>query len=82
MVCIIASIAFSFYFVNIAMIPNWIKTKLKYPAGKRLKPLDCTVCLSVYIAAILYFFPTISEFIAIAFGSGITSNFIAWMTRK
>ena len=82
MLCIIASVVFSYYFVNIAMISNWIKTKLKYPAGKRLKPLDCTVCLSVYIAAILYFFPTISEFIAIAFGAGITSNLIAWMTKK
>jgi len=82
MVCIIASVVLSYFFVNIAMIPNWIKAKLKYPAGKRLKPLDCTVCLSVYIAAILYFFPTISEFIAIAFGAGITSNFIGWITRK
>lgn len=82
MVSIIAAVVFSYYFVNIAYIPNWIKSKLKYPAGKRLKPLDCPVCLSVYIAGILYFFPSVSEFIAVAFGAGIISNIIAWITKK
>lgn len=80
---LIASVLFCYYFIHVAMIPNLIKAKLKYPAGKRLKPLDCSVCLSVYVAAGLYFLPDVySELIAIAFGAGITSNLIGWLTRK
>jgi hypothetical protein len=80
---LIASVLFSWYFIHVALIPNWIKAKLKFPPGKRLKPLDCHVCLSVWVAAALYFLPyEISQFITIAFGAGITSNLIGWLTRK
>ena len=80
---LIASVLFSWYFIHVALIPNWIKARLKFPPGKRLKPLDCHVCLSVWVAAGLYFLPyEISQFINIAFGAGITSNLIGWLTRK
>jgi hypothetical protein len=82
MLILIAAVFFSFYFIEIAAIPNWIKAKLKFPKGKRLKPLDCFICLSVWVAAALYFFPEVAHFVAVIFGAGITSNVIAWMTRK
>jgi uncharacterized membrane protein len=68
---VLASFVFSYYFVNIAGIPHWIKNKLKYPWGKRLKPFDCVTCLSVWIALILFFTPVaIVKFIAIVFTAG------------
>jgi uncharacterized membrane protein len=68
---VLASFVFSYYFVNIAGIPSWIKKKLKYPWGKRLKPLDCVTCLSVWTAFVLFFTPVvIVKFIAVIFTAG------------
>lgn len=75
LIIIVASISFSYYFINIAGIPFWIKRKLNYTRWQRLKPLDCLTCLSVWIAVILFFMPAIApEFIATIFLSGIIAN--------
>ena len=70
LICL-ASFVFAYYFVNIAGIPAWIKKKLKYPWGKRLKPFDCVTCLSVWMAVVFFFLPVlIVKFIAIIFTAG------------
>lgn len=75
---VLASYVFSYYFVNIAGIPHWIKKKLNYPWGKRLKPFDCVTCLSVWIALILFFTPVlIVKFIAVIF----TAGFVGYKIR-
>jgi len=72
---IVASISFSYYFIEIAGIPSFIKRKLNFGRFQRLKPLDCLTCLSVWVAIILFFLPTIApEFIATIFISGIIAN--------
>lgn len=72
---IIASISFSYYFIEIAGIPFWIKHKLNFGRFQRLKPLDCLTCLSVWIALILFFCPILtSQFLATIFLSGIIAN--------
>jgi predicted small integral membrane protein len=75
LIIIVASISFSYYFIHIAGIPFWIKRKLNFKRFQRLKPLDCLTCLSVWVAVILFFMPTIApEFIATIFLSGIIAN--------
>lgn len=72
---IIASICFSYYFIEIAGIPSAIKRRLNYDRFKRLKPLDCLSCLSVWVAVALFLCPIIvSQFIATIFLTGIISN--------
>ena len=72
---IVASISFSYYFIEIAGIPSFIKRKLNFGRFQRLKPLDCLTCLSVWVAVILFFMPTIApEFIATICLSGIIAN--------
>ena len=72
---IIASISFSYYFIEIAGIPSLIKRKLNFGRFQRLKPLDCLTCLSVWVAVILFFLPIIApQFIATIFLSGIIAN--------
>ena len=79
MAVILASVLFSYYFVNIAGIPNAIKKGFKMRAGARIKPFDCTTCLSVWMAVLFYFLPNdIVEFIAIIFGAGIIGS-IDWI---
>ena len=68
---LLAAFLFAYYFVNVAMLANFIKKYLKFPPYKRLKPLDCVTCLSVWFACVLYFLPIeVSQFITIAFGAG------------
>jgi hypothetical protein len=75
LIIIVASISFSYYFINIAGIPFWIKRKLNYTRWQRLKPLDCLTCLSVWVAVALFLSPVVaSEFIATIFLSGIIAN--------
>jgi hypothetical protein len=75
LIIIVASISFSYYFIHIAGIPFWIKRKLNYGRFQRLKPLDCLTCLSVWVAAILFFCPILSsQFLATIFLSGIIAN--------
>jgi hypothetical protein len=68
---LLAAFFFAHYFVNVVMIP--VKRKLKI-AG-RVKPFDCTVCLSVWVALALWFAPLYaSEFILVLFGAGFLAN--------
>ena len=46
---VIASLFFVFYFIDMARLPE--KWKLNF------KPFSCNMCLSVYVAIILYFVP-------------------------
>jgi hypothetical protein len=75
LIILIASISFSYYFVEIAGIPKWIKRKLNFDRFQRLKPLDCISCLSVWVAVALFLCPIIiSQFIATIFLTGIIAN--------
>jgi hypothetical protein len=77
LIIIVASISFSYYFIEIAGIPNAIKRKLNYGRFQRLKPLDCLTCLSVWVAVFLFFCPILtSQFLATIFLSGIIANTI------
>lgn len=53
----IAAYLFAYYFVNVALIPSRLKTALKYPPGKRMKPFDCVTCLSVWVCLVLILLP-------------------------
>ena len=75
MITLLASFLFSYYFVNVAGIPQAVKKGFKMKWGARLKPFDCVTCLSVWVAVVLYFTPhQVSEFIAIIFGAGFIGN--------
>ena len=68
---LLAAFLFAHYFVNVLMIP--VKKKLKISG--RVKPFDCTVCLSVWVAMVLLFVPVAaSEFILVLFGAGFLAN--------
>lgn len=71
----VAAFLLAYYFVDIALFPNAIKKGFKYPPGKRMKPIDCTSCLSVWICAVLLFFPAgVSEIILTLFGAGFLGH--------
>ena len=75
MIQVLAAFLFSYYFVNVAMIPNAIKKGFNMQRGARLKPLDCVTCLSVWVAAILYICPDVtSQILATLFGAGFLGN--------
>lgn len=72
---VIAAFCSAYYWVNVVHGANAIKKLLKIHHTRRLKPLDCTVCLSVWIAVILYFQPIeLSQFLAICFGAGFIAT--------
>lgn len=72
---LLAAFLFAYYFVNVALIANTIKKYLHFPAYKRIKPLDCATCLSVWCGFVLYFLPIeVSQFITIAFGAGFIAT--------
>lgn len=67
---ILAAIAFSFYFIEMARIPERIKILKR-------KPFNCIVCLPVWIAAILVFLPAIvTNAILAIFMAGVLAPFI------
>ena len=77
MLVIVSAFLFSYYFVNVAMIPNAIKRGFKMHPGTRIKPFDCVTCLSVWSAAGFYFMPQQwLEFIAIIFAAGFIGKII------
>ena len=74
---VLAAFFFSYYFVNIYNAPIRIKKIFKLNPARRIKPLDCVTCLSVYVAAILFFCPfELTQFIAVIFCAGYFGNFI------
>lgn len=67
---ILASIAFAFYFIEMARIPDRIKILKR-------KPFNCIVCLPVWVAAILVFLPAIvTNAILAIFMAGVLAPFI------
>lgn len=75
---ILAAFFFSYYFVEIALFPNAIKKALNYPFTKRIKPIDCVTCLSVWVAVVLWFCPvSFSDFILTIFAAGYLGNFLS-----
>jgi UPF0716 family protein affecting phage T7 exclusion len=80
---VIASFVFSFYFVNVTGFPEAIKRGFQMKAGARIKPIDCTTCLSVWIAVALYFLPSIlTTFVLITFGAGTLSSALVYLINK
>lgn len=72
-----SALVFSEYFISVACIPNKIKHKLNYPYHKRIKPIDCLTCLSVWCAVVFYFIPhEVVYFIGIIFTAGLIGNYI------
>lgn len=68
---IIASILFSYYFVNIAGIPAKIKKIYDMRPHQRLKPFDCVTCLSAWVGLVLFFAPdVVSNCMLVMFASG------------
>jgi hypothetical protein len=79
---IIASLVFSFYFIEVAGIADKLKQWLKFKAHQRLKPLDCFICLSVWVAALLYFAPVeVVNFVFVCFSAGCIANFISLFNK-
>jgi len=75
---IIAALVFSFYFIEVAGISDKLKQWLRFKPYQRLKPLDCFICLSVWVAAILYFAPVeVVNFVFICFSAGCIANLIS-----
>ena len=74
LITIIAAFCFAYYAVNVVNPAMRIKRAFKINPLQRLKPLDCTQCLTVWIAVVLYLLPAIySEALAIIFGAGFIS---------
>jgi len=74
---IFAAFFFSYYFVVVANFPMKLKEIYHLPPTKRIKPLDCVTCLSVWSAVILFFCPfVVVQFIAVIFGAGFIGNLI------
>lgn len=72
---LIASVTFTLYFVTFARLH--LKFKLNF------KPLNCEVCLPVYVALVLLFCPeSVSEIIIVIFGSGILTALIARLISR
>lgn len=67
---ILASIAFTFYFIEMARIPERI-TLLKR------KPFTCVMCLSVWTSLALFVSPAwVTNIILVMFGAGVMAPFI------
>jgi hypothetical protein len=63
---VIATLFMVFYIIDMARLPE----KLKF----NFKPFNCNMCLSVYIALILYFVPLfILNSVLVAFVAGVSA---------
>ena len=71
----VAAFCTAYYLVNVVQLAMAIKRVLKLPPEKRMKPIDCVQCLSVWFALILYFLPIqVSACLAVSFGAGFIST--------
>lgn len=59
LITVIAAVTFSYYFVEVLAIHKVIKRFYNYAHGKRLKPLDCVQCLSVWVCILLLMLPDV-----------------------
>jgi hypothetical protein len=63
---VIASLFFVFYFIDMARLPEKLKVNFK--------PFNCNMCLSVYVATILYFLPVmVLNCVLVAFVAGVSA---------
>lgn len=70
-ITVIAAVTFSYYFVEVLALHKIIKRFYNYAPGKRLKPLDCVQCLSVWVCLLLLMLPdVITYFTATLFTAG------------
>lgn len=68
---ILSAYFLAYYTVNVVRVDMALKRALKITPGKRLKPIDCTQCLSVWLSVLLYWIDIkYSIFIMVAFGAG------------
>jgi hypothetical protein len=74
-IAVIAAFCFSYYFVAVAQMPMAIKKIFKIHPAKRIKPIDCVQCLSVWMAVFFYFLPAeVTQFVAVVFLSGFIGS--------
>lgn len=67
---ILASIAFTFYFIEMTRIPEKIKLIKR-------KPFTCMMCLSVWVSLSLFFAPVwVTNLVLAMFGTGVLAPFI------
>ena len=71
----IAAFCLAYYIVNVVQLSMAIKRTSELDPHKRMKPIDCVQCLSVWLAVVLYFLPIeISQCLAVIFGAGFIST--------
>jgi hypothetical protein len=71
----IAAFCTAYYFVNVVQFHMAIKRAFKLNPSRRLKPIDCVQCLSVWFGLILWFCPIeLSQCLAVIFGAGFIST--------
>ena len=59
------------YLVNVVVMRLKVKLKIQ----RRVKPFDCTVCLSVWMALCLWFTQVeVSQFLIVLFGAGFLAQ--------
>jgi len=68
---LIAAFLTAHYIVNVVVM----KLKVKLKIRRRIKPFDCTVCLSVWLALVLWFMPDMyAELLTVLFGAGFLAQ--------
>ncbi len=68
---LIAAFFTAYYLVNVIVL----KLKVRLKIQRRVKPFDCTVCLSVWIALGLMLLPAeISHWLFVLFGAGFLAQ--------
>lgn len=71
----IGSFSMAYYIVNIVNPANSIKRFLKIHHTRRLKPIDCVNCLTVWIAVVMWFMPVEwVQFLSVIFTAGFIST--------
>lgn len=72
---IMASALFTFYFVDMARFP--VKWKINF------KPFNCIICLSSWVALILFFVPFwVTEIMITMFGAAIVTALLKTLMDK
>jgi hypothetical protein len=70
-ITVLAAVTFSYYFVEVMAVYKIIKRFYDFAPGRRLKPLDCVSCLSVWSCLVLLILPNeVSVWIAALFTAG------------
>jgi hypothetical protein len=63
-ITIIAAVLFAYTFVEVLGVHKVIKRFYNYPAGKRLKPLDCTMCMAFWLCIVFLLLPDVCSNVA------------------